>query len=53
MFLLVEDDRKASRVLKRGPQEEGFVVDPASGRIRPESGPGAGSRFAISGPAAG
>jgi DNA-binding response OmpR family regulator len=28
-ILLVEDDRKAARVLKKGLEEEGFVVDPA------------------------
>ncbi|HSB72345.1 MAG TPA: response regulator transcription factor [Candidatus Methylomirabilis sp.] len=28
-ILLVEDDKKASRVLKKGLEEEGFVVDPA------------------------
>ncbi len=30
-LLLVEDDRKAARVLKQGLQEEGFVVDVAHG----------------------
>jgi DNA-binding response OmpR family regulator len=29
-ILLVEDDKKAARVLKKGLEEEGFVVDTAS-----------------------